>query len=163
MTELEWQVKHAKNAMRVPFEWIGIALLLAIVLPLPRKVLFRFCDLFSAVFYFFDRSGRRQAVENLRIVSGKKSDVAAIHAFDSRKARYAPTVAERRIIRRSYRNMVRTVGYAVWTMIRARSRCAATGLMDETCRRMLAENRPVVTVSGHLGCWEILSQLAYLE
>ena len=30
-------------------------------------------------------------------------------------------------------------------------------------KRFLAENSPAVTVSGHLGCWEILSQLAFLE
>ena len=35
--------------------------------------------------------------------------------------------------------------------------------MSDEGRRFLAENRPAVTVSGHIGCWEILSQLAFLE
>ena len=34
--------------------------------------------------------------------------------------------------------------------------------MSERCRAFLAANRPAVTVSGHIGCWEILSQLAFL-
>ena len=34
---------------------------------------------------------------------------------------------------------------------------------QDTIARFLAENRPAVTVSGHIGCWEILSQLAFLE
>ena len=35
--------------------------------------------------------------------------------------------------------------------------------MGEAAKRFLADNRPAVTVSGHVGCWEILSQLALLE
>ena len=30
-------------------------------------------------------------------------------------------------------------------------------------KAFLAKNRPAITVSGHIGCWEILSQLAFLE
>ena len=59
--------------------------------------------------------------------------------------------------------MCRTVGYAFWTCFRAKARCAATGIMGEEGRSFLAANRPAVTVSGHIGCWEILSQLAFLE
>jgi lauroyl/myristoyl acyltransferase len=35
--------------------------------------------------------------------------------------------------------------------------------MSAAGRRFLADNKPAVTVSGHIGCWEILSQLAFLE
>ena len=35
--------------------------------------------------------------------------------------------------------------------------------MSPACAAFLAANRPAVTVSGHIGCWEILSQLAQLE
>ena len=35
--------------------------------------------------------------------------------------------------------------------------------MSEAGKAFLAANRPAVTVSGHIGCWEILSQLAFLE
>ena len=59
--------------------------------------------------------------------------------------------------------MARTVGYVFWTFVRAKERCAATGVMSEEGKRFLASNRPAITVSGHIGCWEILSQLAFLE
>ena len=76
---------------------------------------------------------------------------------------YDPTKAEERIIRRSYRNMARTVGHAFWTCRNAESRVKAAGEMSEAGKKFLAENKPAVTVSGHIGCWEILSQLAFLE
>jgi lauroyl/myristoyl acyltransferase len=76
---------------------------------------------------------------------------------------YDPTKAEEKIIRRSYRNMARTVGHAFWTCRNAVKRVKAAGEMSEAGKRFLAENNPAVTVSGHIGCWEILSQLALLE
>ena len=147
----------------MPFEWAGIAVALVIILPLSRKALFGFCDFLSRCMYRFDRRGKRRALENLRIVRGMCTDPERALDFDPDKARYNPTRDEERIIRRSYRNMARAVGYAFWTMVRAKVRCEATGVMDESVRAFLAANRPAVTVSGHLGCWEILSQLAFLE
>ena len=66
-------------------------------------------------------------------------------------------------MRRSYRSMARTVGHAFWTCRNAKARAAAAGEMSEEGKLFLAANRPAVTVSAHLGCWEILSQLAFLE
>lgn len=59
--------------------------------------------------------------------------------------------------------MARTVGHAFWTCRNAKRRVAEVGVMSEVGRRFLAANKPAVTVSGHIGCWEILSQLAFLE
>ena len=59
--------------------------------------------------------------------------------------------------------MARSVGYAFWTCRNAKARAAAAGEMSEEGKAFLAANRPAVTVSAHLGCWEILSQLAFLE
>ena len=147
----------------MPFEWTGIAIAMGIVPWLPRRGLFAVCDLLSQVMYAFDRRGRRRALENLRIVRGKCTGLEGTFDFDPDLAAYEPTRAERLVIRRSYRNMARTVGYAFWTCVRAKARCAATGELDAATRAFLAANRPAVTVSGHLGCWEILSQLAFLE
>ena len=147
----------------MPFEWVGIGLGLCIIPWLPRKGLYRLCDVLSRVMYFFDRRGKRRALANLRIVRGARPTLQGLLAFDPDKVSYNPTRAEERIIRRSYRNMARTVGYAFWTCRRARERASATGVMCEEGKRFLAENRPAVTVSGHIGCWEILSQLAFLE
>ena len=152
-----------KDLLLVPFEWIGIGLGLCIIPWLPRRALFGLCDFLSALMYFLDRRGKRRALRNLRIARGGAKDILSEVAFDPDAAKYDPTPAEARIIRRSYRSMSRTVGYAFWTCFRAKARCAATGIMGEEGKRFLAANRPAVTVSGHIGCWEILSQLAFLE
>ena len=157
------KTRKIKSKLLVPFEWIGIGLGLCTIPWLPRKALFSFCDAVSAIMYFFDRRGKRRALENLRIVRGLSQYAAEPWAFDPDRSRYDATAGERRIIRRAYRNMARTVGYAFWTIRVARRRCAETGEMDEPSRAFLKANRPCVTVSGHIGCWEILSQLAFLE
>lgn len=157
------KTRKLKNKLLVPFAWVGIGLGLCIIPWLPRRALFGLCDFLSALMYFFDRRGKRRALRNLRIVRGGAKDILSEVAFDPDAAKYDPTPAEARIIRRSYRNMCRTVGYAFWTCFRAKARCAATGIMCEEGKSFLAANRPAVTVSGHIGCWEILSQLAFLE
>ena len=157
------KTRKLKNRLLVPFEWIGIGVGLCIIPWLSRRALFGLCDFLSAIMYFFDRRGKRRALRNLRIARGGAADILSEVAFDPDRTKYDPTPAEARIIRRSYRNMCRTVGYAFWTCFRARARCAATGIMGEEGRSFLAANRPAVTVSGHIGCWEILSQLAFLE
>jgi lauroyl/myristoyl acyltransferase len=157
------KTRKLKNRLLVPFEWIGIGFGLCIIPWLSRRALFGLCDFLSACMYFFDRRGKRRALRNLRIARGGAADILSEVAFDPDRAKYDPTPAEARIIRRSYRNMCRTVGYAFWTCFRARARCAETGIMGEEGRSFLAANRPAVTVSGHIGCWEILSQLAFLE
>lgn len=157
------KTRKLKNRLLVPFEWIGIGFGLCIMPWLSRRALFGLCDFLSACMYFFDRRGKRRALRNLRIARGGAADIMSEVAFDPDRAKYDPTPAEARIIRRSYRNMCRTVGYAFWTCFRAKARCAETGIMGEEGRSFLAANRPAVTVSGHIGCWEILSQLAFLE
>ena len=162
------KTRKLKNKLLVPFAWIGIGLGLCVIPWLPRRALFGLCDVLSAALYFCDRRGKRRALRNLRIMRRKDAyicseQIYAEVAYDPDKAKYDPTPAEAKIVRRSYRSMSRTVGYAFWTLVRARARCAETGIMDEAAKRFLAENRPAVTVSGHIGCWEILSQLAFLE
>jgi len=156
-------VKSLVRRLLLPVEWIGIGVLLGVLPWLPRRALLAVCDALSAVMYAFDRRGKRRALENLRIVCGTCVGLEGTFDFDPDEATYCPTPAEHVIIRRSYRNMVRSVGYAFWACVQAKRRCAATGVMSVRVKRFLAENRPAVTVSGHLGCWEILSQLAFLE
>lgn len=104
-------------------------------------------DLASAVMYAFDSKGRAHARENLEIIFARRLDERT----------------EKKIIRRSYRNMARTVAHAFWTMRSAKRRVEESGEMSEEGKAFLAANKPAVTVSGHIGCWEILSQLAFLE
>lgn len=162
------KTRKLKNKLLVPFAWFGIGLGLCIMPWLPRRALFGLCDFLSALMYFLDRRGKRRALRNIRIVRHKNADICsgriyAEVAFDPDAAKYDPTSTEAKVIRRSYRSMCRTVGYAFWTCFRAKARCVETGIMCEGGKRFLAVNRPAVTVSGHIGCWEILSQLAFLE
>ena len=157
------KTRKLKNKLLVPFEWIGIGVGFCVIPWLSRRMLFGLCDVLSAVVCSLDRRGKRRALENLRIACGKQRNLTKVLLFDPDKAKYDPTMMEAKIVRRSYRNMFRTVGYAFWTCFKAKERCAETGIMCEEGKRFLAENKPAVTVSGHVGCWEILSQLAFLE
>ena len=139
------QQKRILRFLRRPFEWAGIGLGYLVLSNLPRRGMLAACDFAAAVMYFFDRRGRALARENLRAVFGR--DAAGADE----------------IVRRSYRSMARTVGHAFWTCRNAKARAAAAGEMSEEGKAFLAANRPAVTVSAHLGCWEILSQLAFLE
>jgi lauroyl/myristoyl acyltransferase len=152
------KVKKIKRILRIPFEWLGIGLGFAAFAFLPRRAMLGVCDAVSALFCFFDRRGRRQALYNLRAVRGDASLPASF-----KDLAHAPTAREKRVIRRSYRTAARAVGHAFWTSRCARERVAAAGEMDARTRAFLAEHRPAVTVSAHMGCWEILSQLAFLE
>ena len=140
------KAKRIKRFVRRPFEWMGILLALGAIVPLPRRAMLKLCDFISFVMYMFDSKGRARANSNLGIMF--------------------PGLSERRkaiIVKRSYRNMSRTVGHAIWTMCFARSRVASSGEVDAVCGKILADNPTLVTVSGHIGCWEILSQLAFLH
>ncbi len=160
---LRHRTKRKLRILRVPFEWLGIGLGMMAFMWLPRRMMLALCDFLSAVMYAFDRGGRRLALYNLRVVMGA-DEVKGLpfHCLDAHRLA-PPTARERRIIRRSYRNMARTIGHAFWTCRNARKRVEAAGEMCEEGKRFLVENRPAVTVSGHIGCWEIPSQLAFLE
>ena len=155
--------KNVFRMLRIPFEWLGIMVGVLVLSHLPRRQMQRLCDILSLVMYAVDRKGRKLALFNLRIVMGKEE----VRKLSFAALRYVklspPTPREAKILRRSYRNMARTIGHAFWTCRNAKSRVSEAGEMSESGKRFLAENRTAVTVSGHLGCWEILSQLAFLE
>ena len=138
--------KVLMRKLRRPFEWLGVWIGFAILTRVSHKGLFRLCDFVSAVMYRFDAKGRRHAEANLKVIFGELD----------------PARREK-IVRGSYRNMARTVGHAFWTCRDALARVKATGEMSASGRAFLAAHKPAITVSGHIGCWEILSQLAFLE
>ena len=139
--------KHTRRILRIPFEWFGIFLGLAVFAFLPRRAMQAVCDFASMFVYLFDSRGKRLARANLAIMfPGGVGEKRA-----------------RKLIRGHYRNAARTIGHAFWTCCRARARVEAAGEMDARCRAELAAHRPAITVSAHLGCWEILSQLAFLQ
>ena len=169
MTEREIRWRHRcrrkafKHAVEAPFVWFGIGLGLVFFRFLPHRGLLYVCDILSAVFYRLDRRGRRRALETLRILRGNCTGDEGAPAFDPDRAAFDPTPRESTILRRSYRNMARTIGHIFWTCAGDVRRVSLAGELSECARKFLRENRPAVTVSAHIGCWEILSQLAFLE
>ena len=155
-------LKVVKHALLLPFEWLGVLLGALVLSNVSHRALFAVCDALSAVMYAFDRRGRRTSLENLRIIEGVAPVRDFAHRFDPDKAAYDPTRREEKIIRRAYRNMARTIGHVFWTLRSARRRVAEVGELSAAAKELLAANPQAVTVSGHIGCWEILSQLAFL-
>ncbi len=153
--------KEFLRRIRLPFEWAGIGIGWVVFAHLPFRAMLALSDFISAVMYFFDRRGRRLSLCNLRIIESSTKDGSS--SADSQSSQFNPTRRESMIIRRSYRNMARTIGYAFWTCRDAKRRAAAAGEMCGEGKEFLAAHRPAITVSGHIGCWEILSQLAFLE
>jgi len=139
--------KKTKRTLRRPFEMLGIALGVAILSSLPHRAMLAVCDFISFAFARFDRRGMERARRNLRIMFG---------------GRLSPK-REKAILRRSYRNMARTLGHIFWTCRRAAPRAAAAGRFAPETEKWLDAHKPAVTVSCHMGCWEILSQLVYLK
>ena len=144
--------KPIRRGLRRPFEWLGIFLGVTILGNMPHRLLFALCDFMSAVMFFFDRKGRMLALINLRIVLGREISL-----------KVPPTRQEKLILKRSYRNMARTIGHVFWTSRRAMKRAAAVATFSPRCMEVLAEHKPLVTVSAHMGCWEVLSQLVHLQ
>ena len=155
--------KRIKHMLEIPFAWIGIIVGFLFLTPVGHGLMLAFCDLAAAVMYRFDRTGRRRSLANLHVVQGNCPRGEGTPFFDVDSFPYRPTPREEKIIRGSYRNMARTVGHAFWTSLNAAARVRKAGVMDDATRDFLRRNKPAVTVSGHIGCWEILSQLAFLE
>ena len=142
--------KPIRRGLRRPFEWLGIFLGILVLSNLPHRMLFALADFLGAVMFFFDRRGKALALENLRAVLGTESAGP-------------PARREKLILKRSYRNMARTIGHVFWTSRNAMKRASSVAVFSPRCLEVLAENKPLVTVSAHLGCWEVLSQLVHLQ
>ena len=142
------KARQLKRRIRRPFEWAGIYLAQLVLAHVSHRMLFAICDMIAAIGYRLDRYGRELSRTNLRIV------------FQGREL---PRRREELILRRSYRNMMRTLGHIFWTSRHAAERARAVGELSPESRDTLARHKQGITVSAHLGCWEILSQLVYLE
>ena len=143
-----FEVRRFKRKLRSPLEWLGIRLGMLIFANVGHRRLFKLCDALSQVMYAFDSRGRRRALENLRQLFGGEGPM---------------TRREELLVRGSYRNMARTVGHVFWTSKLARERVAEVGEMSRFCHEWLHQVKQAVTVSGHIGCWEILAQLVHLD
>lgn len=158
--------KRIKHAVVKPFAWAGIGVAWLIFAHVSHRVLFILCDLISAAYYRLDTRGRKLSLLNLRIIRGKGPELRPglwQPDFNVRNLKYDPSRREEIVIRRSYRNMSRTIAHIFWTSVNALKRARSVAVLTESCRSFLAANKPAITVSAHLGCWEVLSQLVVME
>ena len=128
--------------VRRPAEWFLIWLGQTFVPPLALRSAMRFAHWVADTAFIFDRRGKAVAAANLRLMFG---------------ARMTPA-RERALIRRAYRNMARVLVNIFWM-----SRDTLTRIQDQVTVSpivldMLRANQPAITVSAHIGNWEILSQ-----
>ncbi len=128
--------------VRRPAEWFLIWLGQKTIAPLSLKGMLRLSRWIACVCYLFDRRGKAIAGANLRLMFGPRMTAAR----------------ERAIIRRAYMNMARVMVNIFWmsrdTLTRVRDQARFAPVVLESLRAHL----PVVTVSAHIGNWEILSQ-----
>ena len=137
--------KRAKKVyrwLRRPLEWFLIWLGLVIIPPLSLQRLLKLSRFVADCAYAADSRGKAIACANLRLMFGSRMTPAR----------------ERALIRRSYRNMARVLVNVFWMSRNTRARmadqvCFAPGVLEA-----LRLHQPAVTVSAHLGNWEILSQ-----
>ena len=132
------KARQLKRLIRRPFEWAGIFLAQLIFAHVPHGVLFAICDAIAAVGYRFDRYGRELSRTNLRIV------------FHGREL---PRRREELILRRSYRNMMRTLGHIFWTSRHAAQRARAVGefspeSLDALARKSKGLRYPRISAAG---------------
>ncbi len=127
---------------RRPAEWLLIGLAQRVIPRLSLGGALRLAHFIADTVYCIDGKGKAVARANLRVIYGGRLTPAR----------------ERAIIRRCYRNLARVLVNVFWlsrdTLARMRDQVSfAPGLL-ETLRAHL----PAITVSAHIGNWEVLSQ-----
>ena len=101
------KARQFKRRLRRPFEWLGIFIAQLVFAHVSHRMLFWICDAIAAVGCRLDLYGWKLSRINLRIV------------FHGREL---PRRRENIIIRRAYRNMMRTLGHVFWTSRHAAER-----------------------------------------
>jgi len=130
------------RTLRRPLEWCAIFLAQALIPSLSLTGLLRLSHWVGDIGYAFDVRGKRIARANLRLMFGD---------------RLTPT-RSRAIVHGSYRNMARVLLNVFWMSRDTRARMADQVTFDPRVLDDLRAHQPAITVSAHLGNWEILSQ-----
>ncbi len=126
---------------RRPFEWLAIWLAVTIIPRLSMKGALRLARLIAATVYLVDKKGKAISRANVRVMFP--------HLSDARTDR---------IVRGSYRNMARVLVMIFWMGRHTRERIKRWVTYADGLEASFRESQPCVTVSAHVGNWEILSQ-----
>jgi KDO2-lipid IV(A) lauroyltransferase len=136
------KIKVLYRRARMPVEWLLIGVGLTVIPRLSLEGMLRFSRCIADMAFIFDRRGKAIAGANLRLMFGKRMTAAR----------------ERAIIRHAYRNMARVLGNIYWLSRDTLARVNDQATFDPVVFETLCANLPAVTVSAHIGNWEILSQ-----
>jgi len=136
------KIKRICRVLRQPLDWLGIWLGLTLLPPLSLNCILTLSRWIADCGYFFDRGGKAIARANLRLMFGTRMTPARENA----------------LIRRSYRNMARVLVNVFWMSRNTRARIDSLVSFDPDVLKTFLGNQPAITVSAHLGNWEILSQ-----
>ena len=126
--------------LRRPFEWTFIWIAYAVIPFLPHSAVLRLAHFIAAVGYLFDQQGKAVSRANLRVMFG---------------TRLTP-IRERRIILRAYRNFACVLVNVFWMSRQTRKRMMENVSFSPLLQDLLRKHRPAITISAHLGNWEIL-------
>ncbi len=135
-------VRIIYRKVRRPIEWFLIGLARLIIPPLSLGASLRLSRWIADTAYLFDRRGKAIAAANLRVMFGSRMTPAR----------------ERALTRRSYRNMARVMVNVFWMSRDTLNRIHDQVAFEPSVLEALRAHRPAITVSAHLGNWEILSQ-----
>ena len=127
--------------LREPAEWFLIWLGSIIIPPLSMRGVLRLSRFIADTAYLVDRQGKAISWANLETMF--------------------PGISERRkkiLVHGAYRNMARVLVMIFWMSRNTKERIFKWVSADPRIRGLLEANRPCVTVSAHIGNWELLSQ-----
>lgn len=134
-------IKRLYRAIREPFEWLLIYCAEWIIPRLSMRSALALSRFIADTVFLFDPVGRAVSRANLRVVCPRLS---------SRR--------ERILLHGAYRNMARVLIMIFWMGRDTKARISqwvsfAPGVLEQA-----RESSPCITVSAHIGNWEILSQ-----
>lgn len=135
-------IKHFYRNLRKPFEWFLVWTGQMLIPPLSLNSLMRLSRWIGDAAYTFDYRGKSIARANLKTMFGKRISPAR----------------ERAITRRAYRNMARVLVNIFWISRDTLARIRQTVTFSPSVLEALCAHQPAITVSAHVGNWEILSQ-----
>ncbi len=140
--------KHRRlhRARRRVLEIVALRIGIAIINPLPRRVVLGLAKLCGTFGYLFDRRGRRIGLANMNLVFGDSKSRMKKHA----------------ILHASYITMARTLIDVFWFSAYPEKRLIQYIDLDEEIHLVLRKKNQIC-ITAHLGSWETLGQVMALH
>lgn len=127
--------------VREPAEWFLIGLAIFIIPKLSMRSALRLAHWVAVIVYIFDSKGKAVSAANLKVMCK--------HITPKREAI---------LIHGAYDNMARVLLMIFWFSKDMRKKIDQWIIFPENVKQKVRDNIPCITVSAHIGNWEILSQ-----